>query len=209
MNSFWSYFLGTFHSPRSTFTRLLSDPRQLSLGLKSVLLMGILYTLTTIGYAVAGVAPMMPPIIGIPAENYYEYEVFFQIPIFILGWLAASALALLAGRLFRGDGTYKAHLAVLGFALNIPWYITWIVDTVIAILYLLHILTPQEWADMIARGGVWQAFTYSYPLIALVWLFILVAMALKIVEKLRWWKVIINSIVSVIALQVLMTIFIR
>jgi hypothetical protein len=66
--------------------------------------MGILYTETTIGYAVAGVAPLMPPVIGIPAENYYKYEVFFQIPVFVLGRLAASGLALLAGRLFRGVG---------------------------------------------------------------------------------------------------------
>ncbi len=209
MNSFWSYFFGTFHSPHSTFTRLLSDPRQLSHGMKSVLLMGILYTLTTLGYAVVGATPLMPPVIGIPAQDYYFRELFFQIPVYILGWLLASALALLLGKLFRGNGTLKTHLAVLGFALNIPWYITWLADTVIAILYLLHILTPQEWADMIARGGIWQAFTYVYPLVSLIWLFFLAAVALKVVEKIRWWQVIINSVVTVLSLQALMTIFIR
>ena len=71
MNSFWSYFLGAFYKPRSTFSRLLSDPRQLSLGFKSVALMGILYTLTTLGYVVAGASPLMPPVIGIPAKSYY------------------------------------------------------------------------------------------------------------------------------------------
>lgn len=209
MNSFWSYFFGTFHSPRSTFTRLLSDPRQLSHGFRSVLLMGILYTITTIGYAVIRATPLMPPVIGIQAGEYYFRETFFLIPLFVFGWLSASALALLVSILFKRSGTYKAHLAVLGFALNIPWYITWLADTVIAILYHLHILTPQKWAEMIARGGTWQAFTYSYPLISLLWLFFLVAVALKIVENPRWWQVIINSVVTVIFLQVLMTIFIR
>ncbi len=209
MNSFWSYFFGTIYSPRRTFTRLLSDPRQFSHGMKSVLLMGILYTITTIGYAVVGAIPLMPPIIGIPAPDYYFWEIFFQIPVFVLDWLLASGLALLFSKLFRGGGTLKTHLAVLGFALNIPWYITWLADTVIVILYLLHILTPQEWADMIARGGIWQAFTYSYPLISMIWLFFLVAIALKVVEKLQWRKVIINSAVTVLVLQVLMTVFIR
>lgn len=209
MNSFWSYFFGTFHSPRSTFTRLLSDPRQLSHGMKSVLLLGILYTLTTIGYSVVGAIPLMPPIIGIPTRDYYFWEMFFQIPVFVLGWLLASGLALLFSRFFKGSVTLKTHLAVLGFALNIPWYITWLADTVIVIFYLLHILTPQEWADMIAHGGIWQAFTYSYPLVSLIWLFFLVVVALKIVEKLRWWQVIINSVITVIFLQAIMTIFIR
>ena len=209
MNSFWSYFFGTIHSPRSTFTRLLSDSRQLLHGLKSVLLMGILYTLTTAAYAVVGAIPLISPVIGIPAEDYYFRELFFQIPVFVLGWLLASGLALLISKLFNGGGTYQSHLAALGFALNIPWYITWLVDTVIAILYILHFLTPQKWADMIARGGIWQVFTYSYPLIALIWLFLLVALALKIVEKLRWWQVIINSAVTVLCLQALMTIIIR
>jgi hypothetical protein len=177
--------------------------------MKSVLLMGILYTLTTIGYAVVGAIPLMPPVIGIPAQNYYVCEVFFQIPVFVLGWLLASGLALFINKLFKGGSTFKVHLAVLGFALNIPWYITWLVDTAIALMYLLHILTKQEWAALIARGGIWQVFTYSYPLVALIWLFILVTVALKVVEKLRWWQILINSVITVLSLQALMTIFIR
>jgi hypothetical protein len=177
--------------------------------MKSVLLMGILYTLTTIGYVVVGAIPLMQPVIGIPAQNYYICEVFFQIPIFVLGWLLASGLALFISKLFKGSSTFKAHLAILGFALNIPWYITWLVDTVIALLYLFHILTQKEWAAMIGRGGIWQAFTYIYPLIALIWLFILIAKALKVVEKLQWWQILINSVITVLSLQSLMIIFIR
>jgi len=171
--------------------------------------MGILYTVTTAGYAIAGAIPLMPPLIGIPARDYYFWELFFQIPLFVVGWFLASGLALLFSRLFRGSGTLREHLSVLGFALNIPWYITWFVDTIIVVLYLLHILTPQEWADLVARGGTWQIFTYCYPFVALVWLFFLVAVALRIVEKLRWWQVIINCAVTVVYLQTLMTIFIR
>jgi len=177
--------------------------------MKSVLLMGILYTLTTIVYAVVRATPIMPPVIGIPAEKYYDYEIFFIIPIFILGWLFTSGLAWILSKLFKGSGTFKAHLAVLGFALNIPWYITWLVDTIIALLYLFHILSQKEWAVMIEQGGIWQAFTYIYPLVALIWLFVLVAIALKVVEKLRWWKIITNSFIDVLCLQVLMTIIIR
>ena len=209
MDSFLSYFVGTIVSPRNAFTRLLSDTKQLTIGMKSVLLMGILYTLTTIVYAVVRATPIMPPVIGIPAEKYYDYEIFFIIPIFILGWLFTSGLAWILSKLFKGSGTFKAHLAVLGFALNIPWYITWLVDTIIALLYLFHILSQKEWAVMIEQGGIWQAFTYIYPLVALIWLFVLVAIALKVVEKLRWWKIITNSFIDVLCLQVLMTIIIR
>jgi hypothetical protein len=209
MNSFWSYFLGFFYKPRSTFTRLLSDPRQLSLGLKSVLLMSILYTLTTLGYVVAGASPLMPPVIGIPAKSYYLWELFFQIPVFFLGWLLASGLAQALNKLFKGNGTFQEHLAVLGFALNTPWYITWLVDTIIALLYLLHVITQEKWAAIIAHAGTWQAFNYSYPLVALIWLFFLVALALRAVQKLKWWQIVINSAISVIVLQVVMTIFVR
>ncbi len=209
MNSFWSYFLGMFYKPRSTCTRLLSDPRQLSLGFRSVLLMGILYALTTLGYVIAGASPLMPSMIGIPARSYYLWELLFLVPVFFLGWLLASGLAQALNKLFKGSGTFQAHLAVLGFALNIPWYITWLVDTVIALLYLLHMLTQEKWAAMIARAGMWRAFNYSYPLVALIWLFFLVALALRAVQRLKWWQIAANSAISVIALQVIMTIFIR
>jgi hypothetical protein len=209
MNSFWSYFLGMFYKPRNTFSRLLSDPHQLSLGFTSVLLMGILYTLTTLGYVIAGASPLMPPVIGIPTKSYYLWELFFQIPTFLLGWLLAAGLAQTLNKLFKGSGTFRAHLAALGFALNIPWYITWLVDTVIALLYLSHVLTQDKWAAMIAQAGTWQTFNYSYPLVALIWLFFLVALALRAVQKLRWWQVVINSVSVVIILQVVMTVFIR
>jgi hypothetical protein len=209
MSSFWSYFWGTFYKPRVTFARLLADPHQVSLGFKSVLLTGILYTLTTLGYVSARASPLMPPVIGIPAQSYYFWELFFEIPVFILGWLLAAGLAHIFGKVFKASSTFPNQLAVLGFALNIPWYITWSVDTFIALLYLLHVLTPQEWALMVNQAGMWQTFTYSYPLVALIWLFILVAIALQSTQRLRRWQSAINSVAIVTVLQVVMTIFIR
>lgn len=209
MTSFWTYFIGTCIKPRSTFTRLLSEPRRMALALGSALLMGVLYTLTTVGNAAAGAQPLMPPLVAIPSESYYFWETFFMIPVYVVGWMLAAGIAQALGKLFGGSGNFGETLSVFGFALNIPWYITWMADSIIALLYLSGSMTQAEWKGLIEEPGLWQIATYSYPLLSLVWLFALVAIAVSVVHRLRRWQTLLITTVTVIVLQIVMLIFIR
>ena len=209
MTSFWTYFIGTCIKPRMTFILLLSEPRRMALAFGSVLLMGVLYTLTAAGNAAAGAQPLMPPLVAIPSESYYSWEILFMIPVYIAGWILAAGIAQALGKLFGGSGDFEETLSVFGFALNIPWYITWMADSVVALLYLSGSMTQAEWKTLVEKPGLWQIVTYSYPLLSLVWLFVLVATAISVVHGLRRWQTLLTTTVTVIALQIVMLIFIR
>ncbi|MEW6142527.1 MAG: hypothetical protein AB1597_05130 [Chloroflexota bacterium] len=102
--------------PRATFARLLNDPCRLSHGLAALLLIGVLYTLTVAGLAIAGARPTFPPFITIPPPVYYFWETFFCIPVFLTGWLVASAIVYLTARALRASGGFNETAALLGFA---------------------------------------------------------------------------------------------
>lgn len=92
MGRFWTYLGGTVIRPRSTFARLLTDPQRLAHGVRVVLFIGILYTLTVAGLAIARAEISAPAWIAIPAEEYYFWEIFFAMPVVILGWILAAGL---------------------------------------------------------------------------------------------------------------------
>lgn len=209
MHSLCSYLSGTVLRPRRTFERLLSDPHRLRLGLAVVLLMGALYTLTTLANVLAGAQPLMPPVLAIPAAQYYAWELTFELPVYVVGWLLAAGVAHLLARLFGGRGGFSDLLAVLGLAMNVPWLITWLADSVLAVAYLSHLLTQAQWAAAIARPGLWQVVNYGYALIPLLWFVGLFAVAVSAVHKLHAWQIAIMTVPAVMAQQVLMAVVIR
>jgi len=187
MRCFWLYLGGTIIRPRSTFTRLLAHPHHLAYGAGALALIGILYTLTVVGLAIVKAAVMVPPWVAIPAEHYYFWEIFFGAPVFLAGWILAAGLVQLLSKPFGGAGTFEGTLAVLGFAMTIPAFVTWIPETLGTILMLTGTMTQEQWLAIIARPGFWKVFAQVYQFVALGWYLLLIPIAVATAQKMRWW----------------------
>ncbi len=209
MGQFWRYLGGTVIKPRSTFNHLLADPKAVSQGFKAVLFIGILYTLTVIGLAIVRADIATPAWIAIPAENYYFWEIFFALPVFLMGWILGTGLVQLLSKALKGNGTFESTLAVSGFALTVPMFVTWIPETVGAVLFILGIVTQKEWLEITSRPGFWQVFAAAYQFIALAWLLALVLVAIAASQKLRWWQAVFVGVPVIAITGLLMFVFIR
>jgi hypothetical protein len=209
MGPFWSYLGGTVVKPSSTFHRLLADPRKLVHGIGVVLLIGILYTLTVIGLALVGAKIMTPAWIAIPADKYYFWEIFFALPVCILGLILAAGLVQLMSKAFKGEGTFEGNFAVLGFALAVPMFLTWVPETVGTILFLLNVMSQKEWLEITANPGFWHVFAAAYQLVAVAWYLVLFPVAVSAAQKLRWWQGAVVGVMTVAIVGLVMFIFIR
>ena len=57
-----------------------------------------------------------------------------SMPVVILGWIMAAGVSQLLSKFLGGSGTFEGILSVLGFAVTIPMFVTWIPETVGTIL---------------------------------------------------------------------------
>jgi len=209
MRCFWLYLGGTIIRPRSTFTRLLAHPHHLAYGAGALALIGILYTLTVVGLAIVKAAVMVPPWVAIPAEHYHFWEIFFGAPVFLAGWILAAGLVQLLSKPFGGAGAFEGTLAVLGFAMTIPAFVTWIPETLGTILMLTGTMTQEQWLAIIARPGFWKVFAQVYQFVALGWYLLLIPIAVATAQKMRWWGAVVVGIVTLAIVGLWMFVFIR
>lgn len=209
MSKFSRYLAGTIIKPGRTFHRLLDEPDRLSLGVKAILLIGVLYTLTVMGLAAAEAQISACPWIAIPGDKYYFWEIFFAMPVTILDWILAAGTVQLLSKFFKGSGTFEDTLAVLGFAITIPFFVTWIPETLATFLMLTGTVTQQELFEITTQPGLWSIFSIGYQLAAAGWIFILVPVAVSAVQKLRWWQAAIVGIPTAVIFMFVMLIFIR
>jgi hypothetical protein len=209
MSEFWKYLGNTVIRPRSTFMRLNADPKGLQQGAQAILFIGVLYTLTVGGLSLAGAHISAPPWLAIPAEDYYFWEIFFALPVFLLDWILAAGLIQLLSHGFHGQGSFEKTLAATGFALTMPSFVTWIPETVGTILFLTGTMTQKEWLEIISRPGFWQVFATLYQIVAVGWMLLLVPLAVAVVQRIRWWQAILTGIITLGIFMTLMLVFIR
>lgn len=209
MKTFIKYFFGTILDPINTFKTLLKDKSHLYYGTIAIFLTAILYTFTVMGLAAAKARIVSPAWVNIPAQQYYFWEIFFALPVFIIGWLLAAAILHLLSILFKGKGTFESTLALLGFALTIPTFVTWIPETIGTILFVSGIHTQKDWLDAVSRPGFWKIFADAYEYVALAWYLMLFWMAASVSQKLKWKPAVFTGTLTVIIVGFLMVIFIR
>jgi hypothetical protein len=209
MGKFWSYLGGTVIRPRRTFNQLLNNSNHLLYGFGAILLIGVLYTLTLIGLAVTNTKIFTPAWIAIPPEKYYFYEIFFAIPVLLLTWILAAGLVQLISKSFKGRGNFEGSLAVLGFALTIPMFVTWIPETIGTILFLCGTINQHDWLELTSKPGFWQVFSTGYQFLSIIWYLILFPIATAIAQKVRWWQAIVVGIMTMAISGFTLFIFIR
>jgi hypothetical protein len=208
MAGLWGYLGGTVIRPKLTFDRLRNDPRQIALGFKAMLFIGILYTATVAAFAVAGALPAATPFLRIAEPNYYFYEIFFALPVFLAGWVLAAGFAVLAAGKGRDGGTFEDTLAAFGFAIAIPSLVTWLPETIFA-GYLLSGGSQVEFMDRAAEPGFWQAFVWGYQIAFFVWMTALVAIALAASRRVRRPRAVLAAILTAVVFMAFEIVFIR
>jgi hypothetical protein len=208
MKSFWGYFGGVIIRPGRTFQALQSDPKMISKGFKAILLIGILYTLTVAMLAAGGALITAPAVIAISAENYYFFEIFFALPVVAAGWILAAGLARLLGNVGKGSGSFEGTLAALGFAVTVPTFMTWIPETVFAVLLLMG-MTQEKFMDLMAQPGFFQIFGWAYQIAAVAWMLVLIMIAVGVSQRLKWWRAVLVGLLTTVLFMTVMLIFIR
>ncbi len=200
---------GTMIRPIKTFKALALEPRALSKGLRALLFIGVLYTLTVAGLALAGASIFAPPFLRLPADEYYVFEIFFAIPVFLMAWIAAGGLAYLLSRgRGEGRGSYEGLLAALALAVTVPSFVTWIPETILTIALLLG-ANQGEVMEYTARPGFWQIFVIAYQSAAGAWMLILAGAAVRAVRGVRRARAAVVGLAATLVFLGLMLVFIR
>jgi len=110
---------------------------------------------------------------------------------------------------FKGSGTFEGTAAVMGFALSLPGFVTWSVETVITLLTLVGVMHKGAWAELTEHAGFWQVFAYAYQLVALGWYLVLFPLAVGVAQKLRWWQALIVGLLTLSVVGSIVFLFIR
>jgi hypothetical protein len=208
MKSFIGYFAGAIFRPGRAFEALQSDPKRLSKGFRAIFVPGILFMITAGLLAFGGALVAAPAILPLAGENYYFYQIFFALPVFLLGWILAAAFARIFGRSGIRTATYKGTLAALGFAFGIPALVVWVPQAVFAALTLLG-MGQEEFMDLTAQRGPQRTIAFAVQAAVVAWTVLLSVAAVRAGLKLRWWKALPVGLLTAACFLAFILIFIR
>ncbi len=174
LTKYLKYALDIIISPKRAILNLVDDPHRFRIGLFCVLALGVLYAVTAFRLYSVGIPATTPPLLRLPADKYYLYEVFFVIPVDLAGWLLMGSTIYLIHSKSKRD--YKDVLAVLGLPYGMLVFpFMWLPETVIAFGW------PQIWLS-----DWWQILTPIRSALGTIWVYIGCALAVKELYGLSW-----------------------
>ncbi len=192
-----NYATGIIFHPSKTIRELIEDPRRFKVGLFGVLALGILYAATAFVLYARGVSPVTPPFIRLPVETYYLYQVFFNLPVALAGWLLMGSTIYLT--IPRPEKTYQDVLGLIG----LPY----------GILVLPFIWLPETLA---AIGGAsvwyanwWRILTPIRVASGTIWVYLVCAFAVKEFYRLGLTRSLLHTLAGLLAGLSMSLVFIR
>jgi Yip1 domain len=185
MSSSFRYFFGTIFGPRRAFRRLMDDARPFGRGFRTVVVAGILCSLTAAVLAVTGAVPMAPIFFPLRTENYYFWQMLFTLPMLLTVWIVTSMVVHALGGGRKRGGSLKKTLAIVGFAQAAPILLVWVVQTVIAVFYGLG-MGQQEMVDILSAPSTSQTVFLAVLGVAIAWSFVLACLAASVSQKVKW-----------------------
>jgi len=150
--SFIRYQLDLVRSPKETIERLTREPGSALVGFKNILLAACLYDFSMVLWWMGNAKVTAPPFLRIPSEQYYFYEIFFFIPVFIAAWLLAAGIIYLLAKASGSTGSYDALLGCLGVAVAVCAYITLIPDLFQGFLFSTGLVPQDQYVAVTGRG---------------------------------------------------------
>ena len=155
--------LQLIRSPKTAITRLANDPRAAFVGFKHIFLYAVLYEFVTVLWAFGDARPTMPAFLKIPDDQYYYYQLTFEIPMILTAWLLAGSIAYMLSKALGGKGSYDTILGGFGIAAFVSAYFVLIPDFIQGVLWSTGWVPFSEYQEITSRG----------PLAVLVWGYIL------------------------------------
>lgn len=201
----FSYLFSPIHRPILSIEMFLCDPRRTTYAALGLWLLGILYTVTVaVGYQ-RGFGAVVPPLLAIPAEEYYFWQSFFCMPLFFVVAILFAGSARLLASLFRGRGSFEDDFALVGIALVFPIFLTmWLPESALILLFpgaragsLGGFALLPFWADALRQ------------LAGIVWPLVFVAFGLRRAESLSGLQAALVTVLAFLPAAALMAVFVR
>jgi hypothetical protein len=186
-NTFFPYYFGTVIQPEKTFASLKADPRNLRYGFLAVLIMAVLYSFVYLFLIFGGGQPFKP-LLDIPPDEYYRYNVFFCAPSMLLGWILAAGVVQVIARILSGTGTFEQTLCVLGFGIGIASWSTGLHDLLTSFLGAIHVISQKDYEVALNSPTIWRTLLWIQMLIYLLWFLFLFREGVQKVHGLKGWK---------------------
>lgn len=157
-----------------------------------------------VGYA-RGFGAITPPLLAIPAEKYYFYEAFFQIPVFFAAAVLFAGVVRLLARTMNGVGTFEDTFAFFCLTLTLPMFILlWVPESTLIIFFPEKRLQPLGGFDM---------FPYWVDIVrqlaSIIWPLVITALGVARIEHVSLVKSAFLAFVAFIPVAFLLAIFIR
>lgn len=131
---------------------MANDPRAAFVGFKHILLYAVLYEIVIALWAFGGATPTLPAFLKIPADQYYYYQLIFQIPMILIAWLLAGGIAYVLSKALGGNGSYDTILGGFGIAALVSAYFVLIPDFIQGVLWSTGWVPFAEYQEATSRG---------------------------------------------------------
>jgi hypothetical protein len=205
LNTLVHYFLLPIYHPGKYLRKLINDHYKVAYGLIIFLFLGFIYNLSVFLAYQRGFGAQVEPFVKIPAENYYFWQQFFQIPLFLVTAILFAGTARLLSIAFNGQGTYEDIFAICCVALTLPMFLTlWLPETTYFLFFQGSYLGSEgsappwpAWVDIVRQ------------LASILWPLGIIVFGIVLSEKLKWFPSIVITLVAAIPMTALMVIFIR
>jgi hypothetical protein len=198
------YFILPLYRPQRGLGDLLQEPRRVAYGLLIYLFLGIIYTVSVQMAWARGFGAGVTPFLAIPADRYYSWQRFFQIPFFLVAFITFAGTARLVAAAFRGGGSFENAFALCAVAMTLPMMLTmWVPETII------FFAAPPGYAPSGAWGTVWLLFNIVRQVAGVLWPLVLIGLGLARSERIGGFAAAAATTVAFLPTGALMVIFIR
>jgi hypothetical protein len=171
--------------PRTTLIRLEKEKDASLQGILALLLVIAVYTLILLIYILRGYPAAAHSMLPLALADQYKFQVWYQEPLFFVATVMVAALLVLISRANRRSVRFGVVFARISFATVVPFACTsMLIELGLALLLATGVLDPKATGSWLSSAGSWFAITYQ--LVALVWLFALLALTVKITIQAKW-----------------------
>jgi len=198
------YFTAPVFRPRAAMQALIEDRYRVAYALLIYLFLGVLYTFTVQMAYARGFGAQVRPFLAIPAERYYFWQRFYQIPLFLVAFIVFSGTTRLMALAFRGTGSFESAFALCAVAMTLPMLLTmWVPEAI------LFYATAPGYSPSGAWGLAWQLFHALRQIAGVLWPLVLIAMGLARLERIHGAAAALVTLVAFLPTGALMVVFIR
>ena len=204
----WQIFLGVVIDPVHTFQKLRQEKDAFYPGVAVLLFVSFIYTLILVIFIQKDYTAAMPSLLGLPVQEQYQWQVWYQAPLFFATTALTGFLLTRISHLAERSINFRDAFGLISLATTVPFAMTtMLVELGIALLILFGVLAPDEALNWLTGKGMW--FANLYQLIGLIWLVSLVVILMRSIFLKGWWKSLILGILFVIVYAFPIALFIR